>query len=99
MIQLNNPMNRELLIVLGRVLQESKEFELGYFYAEKEEFGDVVVWLRLPGNGHIGGLHLTVHYWNTHGQQEAYFKTAQELAQDLNTLLGLTAPEDLSNTP
>ncbi len=98
MIQLHNPMPREVLIVLGRVLQESKGFELGYFYAEKEEFGDVVVWLRLPGNGHLVGRHLTVHYWETHGNQELYFKTAQELAQDLNTLLNLKVPEDLSNT-
>lgn len=99
MIQLNNPMNRELLIVLGRVLQESKEFELGYFYAEKEEFGDVVVWLRLPGNGHLIGRHHTVHYLNSNGHPEIHFKAAQELAQDLNTLLNLKAPQDLSNTP
>lgn len=98
MIQLNHHMDRELLILVGKALEQYQGFELGSFYAEKEDLGDVVLWLYLPGNGHLVGRHIRIHHWNTKGNQEAYFKAAQEWAHDLNTLLNLKTSKGLSNT-
>ena len=93
MIQLHNPIPKELLINLGNTLQEYQEYELGYFYADKEEFGEVGLWLYLPGNGHLIGRHVTVHYVETHGNSKEFLESFQKLAQDLNTLLNLKVPE------
>lgn len=98
MIQLHNRLSPNVLIELGKALQEYNQFELGYFYAE-EDFRDVVVRLYLPPNGHYVGRHPVILHFETHGQLEKYLNVARLIAQDYNTLLGLTNAKDLSNTP